>query len=121
MTLRLSVRQVDGVAVVDLGGRITLGEASGTLRETIKDLLAHGQKDILLNLAEVTYIDSSGLGEFVGGYATVASRGGRLKLLSLQNRIYELMQITKLYTVFETFTDEAKAIRSFQKVVVAGA
>ncbi len=91
-----------------------MGEAAGTLRDTIKDLVSKGQKNILLNLSEVSYIDSSGLGEIVGAFATVSNRGGRLKLLRLQQRVHDLMQITKLYSVFETFTDEAEAVRSFQ-------
>jgi anti-sigma B factor antagonist len=114
MSLKLSIRKVGDVAVVDLSGRITLGEASGELRESLKDLLSKGTSNILLNLAGVSYIDSSGLGELVGGFASVSSRGGRLKLLHLTGRALELMQITKLYSVFETFSDEAEAVRSFQ-------
>ncbi|MGE5569015.1 MAG: STAS domain-containing protein [Rhodospirillales bacterium] len=114
MSLKISVRQVGSVAVLDLSGRITLGEASGSLRDTIKDLLSKGQKNVILNLADVSYIDSSGLGELVGGFATVSNRGGSLKLLNVQQRVDELMQITKLYSVFEAFTDEAAAVQSFQ-------
>ena len=114
MSLDISVRRIDNVAVVDLSGRITLGEASGRLRDTIKDLVTNGSNDILLNLAGVTYMDSSGLGELVGAFATVSNRGGKLKLLGLQPRLYELMHITKLYSVFEIFTDEAQAIHSFR-------
>jgi anti-sigma B factor antagonist len=114
MSLTLSNRQVGDVAIVDLSGRITLGEASGELREGIKDLLSKGQKNILLNLSGVSYIDSSGLGELVGAFATASNRDGHLKLLNLTGRALELMQVTKLYSVFETFTDEAKAVRSFQ-------
>ena len=114
MSLEISVRRVENVAVIDLNGRITLGEASGRLRDTIKDLVTKDTKDILLNLAGVSYMDSSGLGELVGGFATVSSHSGRLKLLGLQPRLYELMHITKLYTVFEVFTDETQAIRSFR-------
>lgn len=114
MSLKISVRQVGNVAILDLNGRVTLGEASGALRDTIKDLLSKDQKNIVLNLAGVSYIDSSGLGELVGGFATVSNRGGGLKLLNVQQRVHELMQITKLYSVFETFTDEAAAVRSFQ-------
>jgi anti-sigma B factor antagonist len=114
MSLKLSIREVGDVAIVDLGGRITLGEAAGELRESLKGLLAKGIKNIVLNLAGVSYIDSSGLGELVGGFASVSSRGGRLKLLNLQGRALELMQITKLYSVFDTYTDEAEAVRSFQ-------
>ena len=114
MSLDISVRRIEHVAVVDLSGRITLGEASGRLRDTIKDLVTNNGKDILLNLAGVTYMDSSGLGELVGAFATVSNRGGKLKLLGLQPRLHELMHITKLYSVFEIFTDEATAIRSFR-------
>jgi anti-sigma B factor antagonist len=113
MSLKLSVRQAGNVALVDLSGRITLGEAAGELREKLKELLAQGCGNIVLNLAGISYIDSSGLGELVGGFASVSSRGGWLKLLHLQGRALELMQITKLYSVFETFTDEAEAVRSF--------
>lgn len=114
MSLKIAVTNVEGVAVLDLGGRVTLGEAAGSLRDVIKDLVGKGSKDILLNLTEVTYIDSSGLGELVGAFATVSNRQGRLKLLGLQPRVHDLMHITKLYTVFDIFTDETEAIRSFQ-------
>lgn len=100
--------------MIDLSGRITLGEAAGELRETLKDLLAKGQQNILLNLNDVSYIDSSGLGELVGGFASVSNRKGVLKLLNLRERVLELMQITKLLSVFESFTDETQAVRSFE-------
>jgi anti-sigma B factor antagonist len=114
MSLKWGVRQAGDVVVLDLSGRLTLGEAVGTLRDEIRDLLANDQKYILLNLAEVSHIDSSGLGELVGAFATVTNGGGRLKLLNLQKRVRDLVQITKLYTVFESFTDEKTALRSFQ-------
>ena len=114
MSLDIAIRRVENVAVIDLSGRITLGEASGRLRDAIKDLVANDSKDILLNLAEVSYMDSSGLGELVGAFATVSNRGGKLKLLGLQPRVFELMHITKLYSVFEIFPDEEPAIRSFR-------
>jgi anti-sigma B factor antagonist len=114
MSLEISVRRVENVAVVDLSGRITLGEASGRLRDTIKDLVTKDSRDILLNLTGVTYMDSSGLGELVGAFATVSNRGGKLKLLGLQPRVHDLMHITKLYSVFEIFPAEAEAIRSFR-------
>jgi anti-sigma B factor antagonist len=113
MSLKLSVRDVEGVAILDLSGRVTMGEAAGSLRDTIKDLLAKDQKNILLNLADVSYIDSSGLGELVGAFATANNRGGKLKLLHLQKRVHELMQLTKLYSVFDIHEDETAAIRSF--------
>jgi len=114
MSLEIAVRKQDNVAVVDLSGRITLGEASGRLRDTIKGLVTDNTKDILLNLEGVTYMDSSGLGELVGAFATVSNRGGRLKLFGLQPRVHELMNITKLYSVFEIFPDEAQAMQSFR-------
>ncbi len=113
MSLKMAVRYSGNVAILDLGGRLTLGEPAGSLRDLLKDLLSRQQKNILLNLADVTYIDSSGLGELVGGFATVSNRGGRLKLVNVQRRVHELMQITKLYSVFEIFSDEAEAVRSF--------
>ncbi len=114
MSLKLSARNVEDVSVIDLSGRITMGEAAGSLRDTIKDLLANDHKNIVLNMADVTYIDSSGLGELVGAFATANNRGGRLKLLGLQKRVHELMHLTKLLSVFETFEDETAAIRSFR-------
>lgn len=106
-------RRVDSVVVVDLGGRITLGEGSTLLRDTIRDLLEQNETHILLNLAEVTYIDSSGLGELVSGFSAVRARGGELKLLHLTRKVHDLLQITKLYTVFDVQEDEAGAIASF--------
>ncbi len=113
MSLKLNIRQVGDVTVVDAAGRITLGEGSSAFRDTIKDLVNKGQKKILVNLGEVTYIDSSGIGELVSGYTTVSNAGGQLKLLNLTKRVHDLLQITKLYTVFEVFDDEAKALASF--------
>ena len=113
MSIKANTRQVDGVTVVDLSGRITLGEGSATLRETVRDLLNRGQKNILLNLGDVTYIDSSGIGELVSGFTTVTNQGGQLKLLNLTKKVHDLLQITKLYTVFEVHNDETSAIRSF--------
>jgi anti-sigma B factor antagonist len=101
------------VTAVDVAGRITLGEGSSALRDLIKDLVGKGQKKILLNLGEVSYIDSSGIGELVSGFTTVTNSGGALKLLNLNKRVKDLLQITKLYTVFEVHEDEAAAIRSF--------
>ena len=114
MSIKASTRLVDGVTIVDLSGRITLGEASSTLRETVRDLISKGQKNILLNLGDVTYIDSSGIGELVSAYTTVRNQGGELKLLNLTKKVHDLLQITKLYTVFDVRDDEAGAIRSFK-------
>jgi anti-sigma B factor antagonist len=113
VSVKLNTRQVGNVSVVDVAGRITLGEGSAALRETLRDMVAKNQTKILLNLGDVTYIDSSGIGELVSGYTTVANTGGQLKLLNLNKRVKDLLQITKLYTVFEVKEDEAEAIRSF--------
>ncbi len=113
MSIKLNTRQVGDVTVLDLAGRITLGEGSSTLRDSLKELVAKGEKKILLNLGDVTYIDSSGIGELVSGFTTVTNQGGSLKLLGLNKRVKDLLQVTKLYTVFEAFEDEAEAVRSF--------
>jgi anti-sigma B factor antagonist len=104
---------VGDVTVIDVAGRITLGEGSSALREALRDLVGKNQKKILLNLGDVTYIDSSGIGELVSGFTTVTNSGGSLKLLNLNKRVKDLLQITKLYTVFDVHEDEAGAIRSF--------
>jgi anti-sigma B factor antagonist len=113
VSVKLTTRQVGDVTVVDAVGRITLGEGASTFRDSIRDLAASGHKKLLLNLAEISYIDSSGIGELVSGFTTVANQGGTVKLLNLTKRVQDLLQITKLYTVFEVHDDEAKAIRSF--------
>lgn len=115
MAMKATTRQVDGVTILDLSGRITLGEGSVQLRDGIRDLLAKGSKYILLNLADVNYIDSSGIGELVSAYTTVRNQGGDLKLLNLTKKVHDLLQITKLYTVFDIKEDEASAIASFGK------
>ena len=111
--MKANVRWAGNVAIVDLSGKITLGEGSGTLRNTIKDLVNKGEKNILLNLKDVTYIDSAGLGEMVGAYATVTNAQGSVKLLHPQNKVHDLLQVTKLFTVFIAFDDEQEALRSF--------
>ena len=113
MSVKLTTRQVGDVSVMDATGRITLGEGSSIFRETLRELVTKGQKKLLLNLADVSYIDSSGIGELVSGFTTVTNQGGQLKLLNLNKRVQDLLQITKLYTVFEVFDDEASAVRSF--------
>ena len=115
MSLKTSTRQVDGITILDCSGRITLGEGSVVLRDSIRDLLAKGEKKILLNLGDVTYIDSSGIGELVSAFTTVRNQGGELKLLNLTKKVHDLLQITKLYTVFDVKDDEAAAISSFKK------
>ncbi|HEV2116360.1 MAG TPA: STAS domain-containing protein [Terriglobales bacterium] len=114
MSMKANTRQVDGVAIVDLSGRITLGEGSVILRDTVRDLVGKGNKKILLNLGEVNYIDSSGIGELVSAFTTVRNQGGELKLLNLTKKVHDLLQITKLYTVFDVKDDETTAIKSFK-------
>jgi anti-sigma B factor antagonist len=104
---------VGDVTVIDAVGRITLGDGASTFRDTIRDLASTGHKKLLLNLAEVSYIDSSGIGEMVSGFTTVSNQSGVVKLLNLTKRVKDLLQITKLYTVFEVFEDETAAVRSF--------
>jgi anti-sigma B factor antagonist len=111
--IRATYREAGDVTVVDIGGRITLGEGSALLRTTIKDLLAEGRKKIVLNLGDVNYIDSSGIGELVTGFTTVKKAGGDLKLLHLTKKVHDLLQLTKLFTVFEVFSDENVVVRSF--------
>ena len=113
MSMKVQTRQVDGVTVLDLSGRITLGEGSVTLRDAVKDAAAKGSKSILLNLANVDYIDSSGLGELVSAYTSVKNQGGELKLLHLTTKVHDLLQITKLYTVFDIKDDETSAVAAF--------
>ena len=115
MSVKISTRQVDGVTVLDMSGRITLGEGSVQLRDAVRDLLSKGQKHILLNLGDVTYIDSSGIGELVSAFPTAKNQGGELKLLNLTRKVHDLLQITKLYIVFDVKDDEASAIAAFKK------
>jgi len=114
MALRATPRDAGQVMVVDLGGRITLGDGSALLRKTIRGLLEDQRRSILLNLADVDYIDSSGIGELVSGYTAVKNQGGELKLLHLTKKVRDILQITKLYTVFDVFSDEPTALGSFQ-------
>lgn len=113
--MKATLRQVDGITVVDMSGRITLGEGCTQLRELVREQLGKGTKHLLLNLADVTYIDSSGIGELVSGFTTVSNQGGQLKLINLTKKVHDLLQITKLYTVFDVYDDEAKAVSSFPK------
>jgi anti-sigma B factor antagonist len=114
VSVKLTSRQVGDVTVVDAAGRITLGEGASVFRDTIRDLTAKGNKKLLINLSEVSYIDSSGIGEMVSAFTSVTNAGGQLKLLGLSKRVKDLLQITKLYTVFEAFDDETEAVRSFK-------
>jgi len=113
--LKSYTRQVETVTIVDLSGRITLGEASVVVRDLINDLLGKGHKKVLLNLGEVDYIDSSGIGLLVSTFTTVRSHGGELKLVNLSKRIGDLLKITKLYNLFDIKNDEATAVASFSR------
>jgi anti-sigma B factor antagonist len=115
VSIKATAREAGGATVIDISGRITLGEGSAMLREMLRDLLNKGRKNIVLNLADVNYIDSSGIGELVSGFTTVKSQGGELKLLHLTKKVHDLLQITKLYTVFDVHSDEQTALRSFLK------
>src|SRR5438445_11747965 len=113
--MKISSRQVDGVTIMDCSGRSALGEGSVMLRGGVRELLAKGQKKSVLNLADVNYIDSSGIGELVSAFTTAKNQGGELKLLNLTKKVHDLLQITKLYTVFDVKDDEAAAVKSFTK------
>jgi len=114
VSFRATPRETSGVTIIDVSGRITLGEGSAMLREMVRDLLGKGQKKIVLNLGDVNYIDSSGIGELVSGYTTVKNQGGEVKLLNLTKKVHDLLQITKLYTVFDVHNDEHSAVDSFR-------
>ena len=115
MSMKFTSREVDGVTVLDLSGKIVLGEGSVTIRDAVRDVLAKGSNKILLNLGDINYIDSSGIGELVSAFTTVRNSGGELKLLNLTKKVHDLLQITKLYTVFDIKDDEASAIAAFTK------
>ena len=119
MNMTTSTREAGDVTIVDISGRIVLGEESAALRELVRDLLSKGHKKILFNLGDVHYIDSSGLGHLVSAYTSVRKQEGELKLLKLTNKVHDLMQITKLYTVFDILDDEAVAVKSFGQSAAA--
>lgn len=114
MSMNIKERELDGVVILDLSGRVTIGEGTLVLRNRIEQLLERDQNKLLLNLADVDYIDSSGLGEIVRSYTTVRNASGDLKLLNLTKRVRDLLQITKLLTVFDVFEREAEALMSFR-------
>ena len=114
MSMLLKPRRLDDVVILDLSGRITIGEGTLILRETIRKLLNAGDRKVILNLANCDYIDSSGLGELVTSFTTVRNAGGELKLLNLTKRVQDLLQITKLLTVFESYNDETEAMKSMK-------
>ena len=113
MSVKLTTHQKGGVIVVVASGKLTMGEGATALRSKIRELVASGSRRIVLNLADVSYMDSSGLGELVGAHTTVVAAGGEIKLLNLAKRVHDLLKLTKLYTVFEAFEDEASAVNSF--------
>lgn len=113
MALTTNVRHSGNIVILDLAGKITLGENTGILREELRSLLSQGSKSIILNMKDVSYVDSAGLGELVGAYTTATNQGGAVKLLHLQSKMKDLMQITKLHTIFPAFEDEAEAVNSF--------
>ena len=121
MAITTNARTVGDVTVVDISGRITLGDESAALRDLIGELLNKGDRKIVLNLADVDYIDSSGLGALVSSAATVRRQGGDLKLVKLSDRVDDLMEVTRLYTVFDIADSEEEAIRSFDRTAAAGA
>jgi anti-sigma B factor antagonist len=114
VALTIATREVDGVVVLDLSGRITLGEGSVQLRDAIRGLISKGKKSVLLNMGDVNYIDSSGLGELVSAFTTAKNQQADVKLLNLTKKVHDLLQLTKLYTVFDIKDDEASAIASFK-------
>jgi anti-sigma B factor antagonist len=115
VALKMTYREVDGVSVVALDGRIVLGEESNALREKVKSLIAEGKKKIVLNMANVTFIDSAGLGTLVAAHHSAKSQGAALKLAHLGAKFQEVLQITKLLTVFDVYNTEAEAVASFAK------
>jgi len=113
--LDIQTREVNGVTLVELSGKIILGEESSALREKVKDLIASGKTKILLNLARISFIDSAGVGTLVSAYTSARSQGGEVKLSSLTKKFRETLQVTRLLTVFEVFDDDAACIASFRK------
>ncbi|MCZ6485326.1 MAG: STAS domain-containing protein [Acidobacteria bacterium] len=111
--MTIDTRSVNGVTILDVHGKVTIGEGTREVREKIRELLENGNKDILMNLGDVSYVDSAGIGELVSSYTTVTNQGGQFKLLHLTKKIRELLAITKLLTVFDSFDDETTAVGSF--------
>jgi anti-sigma B factor antagonist len=114
INFKVTSREIGDVTVLDLDGRITFGEGGAALRDAIREKLSNGKSKILINLAGTNYMDTSGLGELVRGYRAVKGQGGELKLLNLSKKVTELLQITKLYTIFDIHTDESQAVASFK-------
>ena len=119
MKMMTTIRTLGDVTIVDISGRIVLGEESAALRDLVCELLSKGQNKILFNLGDVSYIDSAGLGHLVSAFTSVRKQGGELKLLNLTNKVHDVMQITRLYTVFDIMEDEAEAVKSFGQSAAA--
>lgn len=115
MSIRTSTRLVEGVVIVDIIGQLKLGQATGVLRNVVRGLLSDGYKKIVLNFAEVLTIDSCGIGELVAAHTSVSNEGGEVKLLNLTKNVKNVMHITRLFTIFPTFEDQAEAIQSFHQ------
>jgi len=113
MSIKVSTRMVDGVVVVDLFGQLKLGEGTSRLREVVQELLGQGYRKLLLNMENVLHIDSSGIGELMGCYSSVKNRGGELKLLQLHKNVRNLLEVTRLYSIFDTHEDLASAVRAY--------
>jgi anti-sigma B factor antagonist len=111
--MHITTREISHVTIVDMNGRITLGDETGKLRDTVRKLISDGKKKIVLNLAHVDYIDSSGVGELVSSFTAVRNAGGELKLLNLTKKVHDVLYVTKLYTVFDIKDDEFNAVKSF--------
>jgi anti-sigma B factor antagonist len=114
MTIQVSTRLVDGIAIVDISGQLRLGEATGKLRDVVQQLARDGYHKILLNLSGVVHIDSSGIGELMTTYTSLRNQGGELKLMNLTKNVRNLLQVTRLYTVFDVHEDQITALKSFQ-------
>jgi anti-sigma B factor antagonist len=114
MSVKVTSRKIGEVTVIDTSGKLTMGEGTSTLRTKIRELVDGGARRIVLNMADVSYMDSSGLGELIAAHTTVTTAGGEIKLLNLAKRVHDLLKLTKLYTVFEAFEDEPSAIASFR-------
>lgn len=119
MSLKINIRETANAVILEISGRIVLGASGPSLQQRIRELLDGGHKNIILDLGAVTFLDSSGLGQLVGSYATAVSHGSEIKLLNLNKKVYDLMQITKLYTVFAIYTDETTAVKSFEPAPVS--
>jgi len=119
MTIRMTNSEVDGVTVVELNGRIVLGEESNSLREKLKSLIAEGKKKIVLNMAEIKYIDSAGLGTLVAAHLSAKNQGASVRLCHLGEKFHEVMQLTKLLTIFDVYDTEAAAVSSFPSLLAA--